>query len=183
MLKKLLILFAVLAVAVVALLVVASMQPADFRVQRSITIAAPAATVFPHVNDLHKFQEWSPWAKRDPNVKMTYEGPEAGTGAKYHWAGNNEVGEGAMAITDSRPNERVDYRLEFKKPMEATNTADFVFKPEGDKTSVTWGMSGQRNLIMKAMCMFMDFDKMVGPDFEKGLANLKTIAETEAAKK
>src|SRR5688572_22597837 len=168
MLKKLLIVIAVLVVAIVAVLVIASMQPADFRVQRSITIAAPPATVFPHVNDLHKFQEWSPWAKLDPNAKMTYEGPESGTGAKYQWAGNNKVGEGAMSIIDSRPNEKVDFKLEFKKPFEATNTADFVFKPESDKTSVTWGMSGQKNLIMKAMGMFMDCDKMIGADFEKG---------------
>jgi uncharacterized protein YndB with AHSA1/START domain len=183
MLKKLLIVFAVFVVAIVAFLVVASMQPADLRVQRSITIAAPPATVFPHVNDLRKFQEWSPWAKLDPNVKMTYEGPEAGTGAKYEWVGNDKVGAGAMSITDSRPNERIDFKLEFKKPMEATNTADFVFKPEGDQTSVTWGMSGQKNLIMKAVGMFMDCEKMIAPDFEKGLANLKTIAETETAKK
>jgi uncharacterized protein YndB with AHSA1/START domain len=183
MLKKLLILLAVIIVAIGVFLGVASMQPADFRVQRSVTIAAPPATVFPHVNDLHKFQEWSPWAKLDPNAKMTYEGPEAGTGAKYEWFGNDKVGAGAMSITDSRPNEKVDFKLEFKKPMEATNTADFVFKPEGDKTSVTWGMSGQKNLIMKAVGMFMDCDKMIGPDFEKGLSSLKTIAEAETAKK
>lgn len=180
MLKKILIIFAVVVVAFVA---VAAMQPADFRVQRSITIAAPPAAIFPHVNDLHKFQEWSPWAKLDPNVKMTYEGPEAGTGAKYQWSGNSQVGAGAMSITDSRPNEKVEFKLEFKKPFEATNTADFVFKPEGDKTSVTWGMDGQKNIIMKAMGMFMDCDKMIGPDFEKGLASLKSVAEAEVAKK
>ena len=180
MFKKILL---VLAIVIVVFVIVVAMQPADFRVQRSITIAAPAATVFPHVNDLHQFQEWSPWSKIDPNAKMTYEGPAAGTGAKYHWEGNKEVGEGYMSITDSRPNEKIEFKLEFKKPFEATNTADFSFKPEGDKTAVTWGMNGTKNFLFKAFGLFMDCDKMIGPDFEKGLASLKGIAEAEAAKK
>ena len=179
MLKKI---FLVLAALIVVFVIVVALQPAAFRVQRSITIAAPPSTVFPHVNDVHQFQEWSPWAKIDPNTKMTYEGPAAGTGAKFSWAGNNQVGEGAMSVTDSRPNEKIEFKLEFKKPFEATNTADFTFQPEGDKTSVTWGMNGTKNFVMKAFGLFMDCDKMIGPDFEKGLASLKNISEAEAKK-
>jgi uncharacterized protein YndB with AHSA1/START domain len=180
MIKKILL---VLAVVIVAFVIVVAMQPAEFRVQRSIVIAAPPSTVFPHVNDVHQFQEWSPWAKIDPNAKVTFEGPSAGTGAKFNWEGNNEVGAGAMSVTDSRSNERVDFKLEFKKPFEATNTADFTFKPEDDKTSVTWGMNGTKNFFMKAFGLFVNCDKMIGPDFEKGLSNLKGLAEAEAAKK
>ncbi len=171
-----------LVVIVIAFVIVVSLRPTDFRVQRSATIAAPPAAVFTHVNDVHKFQEWSPWAKVDPNSKIVFEGPEAGTGAKFSWAGNKDVGEGAMTVTDSKPAELVQFRLDFKKPFEATNTADFSFKPEGDKTVVTWGMSGKNNFLFKAVGLFMDCDKMVGKDFEKGLDNLKTLAEAEAKK-
>jgi uncharacterized protein YndB with AHSA1/START domain len=171
-----------LVLIVIVFVVVVALRPADFRIQRSATIAAPPATVFAHVNDVHKFQEWSPWAKMDPNSKIVFEGPEAGTGAKFSWAGNKDVGEGAMTVTDSKPAELVQFRLDFKKPFEATNTDDFSFKPDGDKTVVTWGMSGKNNFMFKAVGLFMDCDKMVGKDFEKGLDNLKTLAEAEAKK-
>ena len=171
-----------LAAIVVVFLIVVALQPANFRVARSISIAAPPAIVFRHVNDLHLWQAWSPWAKLDPNAKMTYEGPEAGIGSKYDWTGNNQVGEGAMTITDSRPSELVQFKLEFKKPFQATNTADFTFKPEGDQTQVTWGMSGTNNFMFKAFSLFMNCDKMVGPQFEKGLTDLKAVAEAEARK-
>jgi len=171
-----------LAVIVVVFIVVVSLQPTDFRIARSATIAAPPAIIFAHVNDLHKFQDWSPWAKIDPNSKIVYEGPQEGTGAKFSWAGNKEVGEGVMTVTDSHPSDRIQFRLDFKKPFEATNTAEFTFKPEGDGTVVTWAMSGKNNFMFKAVGLFMNCDKMVGGQFEKGLADLKTLAEAEAKK-
>ncbi len=174
MLKKILI---VLAAIVVVFVVVVAMQPSDFRVARSATISAPAPAVFAQVNDFHKWEEWSPWAKLDPAAKSTFEGPPAGTGAIFRWAGNKEVGEGSMTITESRPSDLIRIKLEFLKPFAATNTAEFTFKPEGDQTAVTWSMSGQSNFIGKAFCLFMDMDKMVGGQFEKGLASMKSIAE------
>lgn len=171
-----------LAVVVVAFVIIVALQPAEFRVQRSATIAAPAGVVFPHVNDLHRWQAWSPFARLDPNAKNTFEGPADGTGSKMSWDGNKDMGAGAMTITESRPSERVDFLLEFKRPFEATNTADFTFKPEGSNTVVTWGMAGKNNFVFKAVSLFMSSDKMCGPAFEKGLADLKTIAEAEVKK-
>ena len=176
------IVFISLAIIVVVFVVVAALQPSAFRVARSTTIAAPPAVIFGHVNDLHKFQVWSPWAKIDPNSKIVYDGPQEGTGAKFSWAGNKEVGEGAMTVTDSRPGDLVQFRLDFKKPFEATNTAEFTFKPDGDRTAVTWAMSGKNNFMFKAVGLFMNCDKMIGGQFEKGLADLKTLAEAEATK-
>jgi hypothetical protein len=170
----------VLVIIVVVLLVVIAMQPGDFRITRSATFKAPALEVFPHVNDFHKWQAWSPWAKKDPNAKNTYEGPEAGPGAIFRWDGNNDVGQGAMTLTDSRPNELIRIRLEFLKPFQATNQAEFKFAPNGNGTLVTWSMTGTRNFMMKGFCLFMDMDKLVGGDFEKGLANLKSVVEPAA---
>jgi hypothetical protein len=136
--------------------------------------------VFEHVNDFHKWRAWSPWEERDPDMERTYDGPAAGEGAKYAWAGNGDVGEGKMTITESRPGELIRIKLEFLKPMSATNTTEFTFKAEGDGTVVTWDMTGRNNFMAKAFCLFMNMDKMVGGDFEKGLANLKSIAEKEA---
>src|SRR5262245_45399381 len=172
MLAKILIAAGVL---IFVFIIVVATRPADFRVSRSATIPAPADLVFAQVNDLHKFQDWSPWAKIDPNCKLTFEGPPAGVGASFAWAGNKDVGEGRMTIIESKPGELVKFRLEFLKPFEATNTAQFDFKPAGNQTDVTWSMFGQNNFMMKAFSMFMDCDKMVGPDFEKGLANLKSV--------
>ena len=134
------------------------------------------------MNDLHKWGAWSPWAKLDPAMKETHEGAPAGTGAIYSWAGNSEVGEGRMMITESRPNELVRIKLEFLKPFAATNTTEFTFKPEGNQTAVTWDMTGEKNYISKAMCMFVSMDKMVGGDFEKGLVALKSVSENIARK-
>jgi hypothetical protein len=174
MLKKIMIgLIVVLAIFAV----VVAMQPADFRVTRSATIAAPASVVFEQVNDFHKWEAWSPWAKMDPNMKATYSGPPAGTGASYAWSGNSKVGEGRMTITESVPSQLIKINLEFLKPMKATNPTEFTFQPSGDQTNVTWTMSGRNGFISKAFCLFMNMDKMVGGDFEKGLAQIKMIAE------
>jgi uncharacterized protein YndB with AHSA1/START domain len=174
MLKKILI--ALVAIVVVFVVVVA-MQPSEFRVARTATISAPAPAVFAQVNDFHNWEEWSPWAKLDPAAKNSFEGPPAGTGAIFRWAGNNQVGEGRMTITESRPNELIRFNLEFFKPMAGTSTAEFTFKPEGNETTVTWSMTGNNNFIAKAMCLFMNMDKMVGGQFEKGLAAMKSIVE------
>jgi uncharacterized protein YndB with AHSA1/START domain len=174
MLKKILI---ALAVIVAVFAVIVAMQPPEFRVARTATISAPPAAVFAQVNDLHKWEAWSPWAKLDPAMKKTYEGAPAGTGAVHTWAGNNDVGEGRMTIVESRPNELIRFKLEFLKPFTATNTAEFSFKPEGNQTVVTWSMTGENNFIAKALHLFMNMDKMVGGDFEKGLAQMKSVAE------
>ena len=179
MLKKILL---VLAVLIVVFVVVVITRPDEFKVVRSAAIPAPAAAVFAQVNDLHKWNEWSPWARLDPNAKETFSGPEAGKGATFAWSGNSEVGEGSMTITDSRPNELVAFNLVFVKPFAGTSTAQFTFKPEGDQTNVTWAMSGRNNFIAKAISLFMDCDKMVGGQFEQGFTNLKAaVAKTEKA--
>jgi Polyketide cyclase / dehydrase and lipid transport len=118
----------------------------------------------------------------DPAVKTTFEGPPAGTGAAFTWAGNNQVGEGRMTITESRPNELIRFKLDFVKPFSGTSTAEFTFKPEGNQTAVTWSLSGKKNFISKAISVFMSMDKMIGGLFEKGLADLKSISESEAKK-
>lgn len=174
MLKK--ILLALVLIIIVFVIVVAT-RPADFRITRSITIAAPPEAVFAQVNDFHKWDEWSPWAKLDPAMKQTYEGAPAGTGAIYSWAGNNEVGEGRMTITESRTNEMIGIKLEFLKPFAAVNTTEFSFAPEGNQTRVVWSMSGKNNFMAKAFDLFMNMDKMVGSDFEKGLRQMKSVVE------
>jgi hypothetical protein len=172
------ILAAVAAVVVIFLAVVA-LQPSDFRIERSATMAAPAPAVFAQVNDLRSWQAWSPWEKIDPQLKRTYEGPQAGTGAAYAWAGNKDVGEGRMTITESRPGERILINLEFFKPFAATNTAEFSFKPAGDDTAVTWSMTGKNNFLSKAICLFVNMDRMVGGMFEQGLQQMKSVVESK----
>jgi uncharacterized protein YndB with AHSA1/START domain len=167
----------VIAVIVVAFVIVVALQPSEFRVARSATIAAPATVVFAQVNDFHKWEAWSPWAKLDPAAKNSFEGPSAGTGAIFRWSGNNEVGEGSMTITESRPSDRIRIKLDFTKPFEATNTTEFTFEPKGSQTVVTWSMSGTNNFIAKAFCLFNNMDKMLGGQFEKGLAQMASAAE------
>jgi hypothetical protein len=171
-----------IAVIIAVFLVIVALQPGDFRVSRSATILAPAAAIFPQVNELKRWDAWSPWMKLDPNAKSSFEGPPAGKGAAMSWAGNNQVGEGKMTITESRPNELVQFHLEFYKPMAGTSDAEFTFNPEGNRTTVTWTMTGKNNFIAKAMCLFMNMDKMVGGQFEQGLANMKAIVQGTAAK-
>jgi len=177
MFKKILIVF---AVAVLAFVATVALQPPDFRIARSATISAPADAVFAQVNDLRRWEDWSPWAKLDPAVKNTFEGPAAGKGAVFMWSGNNEVGEGRMTITESRPNELIRIKLDFIKPFESTCTTEFSFKPENEKTAVTWTMFGTHGFVEKAFCLFMDMDKMVGGDFEKGLAQLESVVKEDA---
>jgi len=179
MLKKILIVIVAL-VAVFALIV--ALQPAEYRVVRTATISAPPATVFAQVNDFHQWEPWSPWAKLDPAAKNTFEGPPAGVGAVFMWAGNDKVGEGRMTLTESHPNDLIRIKLDFIKPFASTCTTEFVFKPEGDHTTVAWTMSGHKNFISKAFCMFMNMDKMVGGDFERGLRQMKSAVEAPPKK-
>jgi uncharacterized protein YndB with AHSA1/START domain len=171
-----------IVVVIGGFLAVVAMQPAEFRVVRSTSIAAPPAAVFAQVNDFHHWDAWSPWAKIDPEMKQTFEGAPSGTGAVYTWTGNKDVGEGRMTVTESRPGELVRIRLDFIKPFEGTNTAEFTFKAEGAQTAVTWSMDGKKNFISKAICMFMDMDKMLGGQFEKGLAQMKAVVEAAPKK-
>jgi len=177
MLKRSLIAIAVLVVVLIGII---AMQPSEFRVARTTTIAAPAPVVFAQVNDFHKWEAWNPWGKIDPAMKASHEGPPAGVGAAYAWAGNSQVGEGRMTVTESRPNELVRIRLDFLKPMSGTSTAEFTFRPEGDQTAVVWSMTGHNNFLAKAFCLFMNMDKMIGEQFEKGLAQMKVAAEAAA---
>ena len=174
-------LYLLIAVMVLFVIVVA-LQPADFRVTRSATINAPAAVVFAQVNNFHEWEAWSPWAKIDPACQNTFAGAAAGAGAKFSWAGNKKVGEGRMTILESRASELVRIHLEFLKPFKATNTTEFLFKPEGGQTVVTWNMFGKNNFMSKAFGLFMNCDKMIGRDFEKGLANLRAVAEAAGKK-
>lgn len=171
------ILLALVAVVIVFAAFVA-MQPSEFRVVRSATISAPPSVVFAQVNDFHNWEAWNPWAKLDPTMKQTYEGEPAGKGAIYAWAGNSQVGEGRMTLTESRPSDLVRIKLEFLKPFAGTSTAEFTFKPQGDQTAVTWTMDGNNNFLAKALGLFMNMDKMIGGQFEQGLASLKSIAES-----
>lgn len=174
MIKKILI---GLAIVILLLVVVIALQPSTYRVERSATMNATPAVVFAQVNDFHKWNAWSPWEKLDPAMKRTFEGAPAGTGAVYAWAGNSDVGEGRMTINESRPSDLVKIKLEFVKPFAANSDTTFTFQPEGNQTKVTWTMVGDKNFIAKAFGLVMNMDKMVGGDFEKGLAQMKSVVE------
>jgi hypothetical protein len=177
MLKKIL---AIMAVLFAALFVAITTRPAQFRVVRSAQIAASPDVVFPLIDDFHAWTTWSPWERLDPNLKREYSGAPRGKGAAYAWYGNDQVGSGSMTITDSQATERVEIRLEFKEPFEATNVTTFGLKPNAGGTHVEWAMVGNNDFAGKAMSLFMNMDQMVGTDFEQGLANLSAAAEARA---
>jgi uncharacterized protein YndB with AHSA1/START domain len=166
-----------LVILLAILAVIIATRSDEFNVGRSITINAPASDVFATVNDLHKWEEWSPWSKLDPNIKQAYEGPPSGVGASYTWEGNSQVGAGRSTVIESRSDELIRFRLDFEKPFKGTNTAEFTFVPNGNQTVVTWSMSGRKNFVMKAVGLFMNCDKMCGDQFNTGLANLKALVE------
>ena len=174
--------FIVLAVLVVLFLIVAALQSPDYAVSRTTTIASPASVPFAYVNDLHRWQEISPYVKMDPAAKYTFDGPAAGPGASLAWAGNAKVGEGKMTIVETQPNQLARMRLDFKKPFATVGMADFTFEPAGNDTRVTWSMKGKKVFITKAMGLILSMDKMVGPQFEEGLAKMKSLSEANAAK-
>jgi len=177
MLKKIL---AVVALLFAVLLIAIATRPAQFRVVRSARVAAPPEAVFPLIDDFHAWTSWSPWEKLDPGLKREYSGAPRGKGAAYAWSGNDDVGSGAMTITDSQPSERVEIKLEFKTPFEATNVTTFTLRPAAGGTQVEWAMAGDNNFVGKAMSLFMNMDQMVGKDFEQGLAQLGAAAEARA---
>jgi hypothetical protein len=171
------------AVSIAGLVLVVARQPTDFRISRSATIPAPASILFEEVNDFHKWEAWSPWAKLDPHAKNTFEGAPSGAGAIFRWVGNNQVGQGGMTIMESKPSQLIRIKLEFLKPFQATHSAEFTFKPSGDQTLVTWSMSGKNSFASKAFVLLMNCDKMIGSQFEKGLENLGSVVESEMAAK
>ncbi len=166
-----------LVLIVFLLIIVIAGRPDEFVVARSAVIAAPPEKVFPRVNELKKWEDWSPWAKIDPNAKSTFEGPAAGVGSSMAWDGNKKVGAGKMTIIESQPSSLVGIRLEFLRPFHATNAAEFNFRPGGAQTLVSWSMAGKNNFFFKAFSLFVNCDDMVGKDFEKGLASLKAVVE------
>lgn len=166
-----------LAILAGVLAIYIATRPAHFRISRSAIIHAKPSAVFEQVNDFHKWEAWSPWARLDPECKNTFEGAPSGKGAIFKWSGDNRVGEGRQEIVESRPNELVRIKLQFVRPFYATNQTDIDFESEGNGTCVYWTMSGRNNFMGKAFSLIMDCEKMVGPQFEQGLANLKSIVE------
>ena len=174
MIKKILI---VIATLIAAVLIYAAFQPDTFHVERSASIKAPPEEIFPLINDFHNWLVWSPYEKLDPALKRSYSGADSGKGAVYGWEGNKEVGKGRMEITESLPPSKVDIAIMFIMPFEAHNTVEFTLVPAGDATEVTWSINGPMPYLSKVMCLFFDMDKMIGTDYEKGLASMKAIAE------
>jgi hypothetical protein len=178
MLKKI----AVVVIAIVAAFAAfVATRPSEYQITRSRTLQAPPDVVHTYVNDFHHWPEWSPWEKLDPGMKRDISGPPSGPGAAYSWSGNDEVGEGRMTITDSQPPRSLTIRLEFVKPFADTSTTQFDFAPSAGGTNITWSMKGHHNFVSKAVCLFMDMDKMVGGQFEKGLADLDSATAKAAA--
>jgi uncharacterized protein YndB with AHSA1/START domain len=169
----------VLAILIAIILVLAAAKPDSFSVRRTAVVKAPPDRLFPLISSFHQWAGWSPWENRDPGMKRTYSGPESGRGAVYAWDGNKNVGSGRMEILDATPPSKIVIKLDFFKPFEGHNTAEFIFVPERDAsaTSITWVMHGPSSFMSKVMQVFMNLDKMIGKDFEAGLANLKSLAE------
>jgi len=168
---------ALLALGVVAILGMALCESTDLFVEREIAIAAGPELVFPYVNDLRRFNRWSPWARLDPQMTSAFEGPDSGVGARYSWHGNRNVGSGRLTVTESLAGERVGMRLEFFEPFAATNDVQFKLSPQGSGTRVSWAMSGHKDFASRLGSVFFDMEDMIGKDFEKGLASLKALAE------
>jgi uncharacterized protein YndB with AHSA1/START domain len=177
MLKAIVIVAIVLVVAAVAIVAYAAFQPNSFRVERSALIKAPADKIFPLINDFHAWRTWSPYEERDPDMKRTFGGPAAGKGPTYDWDGNRNVGSGHMEILDAPPPSRVTIKLDFIRPFEGHNTAEFTLVPQGEGTKVTWAMFGPQPLVARIMGLFFNIDEMIGKDFAAGLAKLKALAE------
>ena len=167
----------IIVVIILAVLVYAATRPNDFVVSRSTSIDAPAEAIFPLINDFKHWPEWSPFEKLDPEMQRTLSGADSGKGAVYAWEGNSKAGKGRMEITGSAPSSQVALKLDFEKPFRANNSVDFSLSPSGEGTTVTWAMRGARPFIAKLMGLFMNFDTLIGKDFEAGLANLKRVTE------
>jgi Polyketide cyclase / dehydrase and lipid transport len=181
MLKKISI---ALVVLVAGFLGYAAMRPSEYRVERSAAVAAPAELVFDQLADFRKWEGWSPWEKLDPNIKKTYEGPARGVGASYSWQGDDKVGKGKMTVAKEDAPKQLGIKLEFIEPFAAVADTTFTLTPaNSEQTQVTWAMEGKNNFMGKVFGIFMDMDKSLGAEFEKGLTQLNTVAKAEADKK
>lgn len=174
MTKKILLGF---AAALIVFMIYVGTRPADYLISRSIAISAPPEKIFPYLNNSKLAEQWAPWIESDPSAKMIYSGPDAGVGSKTNWTEGKELGTGSATIVESTPNERVAIQLEYVEPMTMRQYAEYSVEPADGTTRVTWKVTGQNNFIGRAMCIFMDMDKLVGGMFEKGLSNLKTLVE------
>jgi uncharacterized protein YndB with AHSA1/START domain len=166
----------VIGLLIAGVLIYAATKPDSFRIERSATIKAPPEKISAYLTDFNQWAAWSPWEGKDPAMKRTFSGAASGKGAVYGWEGNKNVGTGRMEILDVQP-QKVTIKLDFLAPFEAHNTTEYSLEPQGDSTKLTWAMFGPSNYMSKVMSVFMSMDKMVGPDFEAGLAKLKTVAE------
>lgn len=181
MIKKIAFGSGVVAIILVGgILVVAATKPDEFRVERSVQVNATSDKILPLISDLHQGVQWSPFEKTDPQMKRSYSGAPSGAGAVYEWSGNQDAGQGRMEITEATPN-KVTMQLDFIKPFEARNTAEFRLEPSGDTTKLTWAMYGPNPYLCKVMQTFCNIDSMIGKDFESGLANIKLIAERKSS--
>jgi uncharacterized protein YndB with AHSA1/START domain len=178
MFETLVIIAVVLAIIIAIVLILAATKPDTFRIQRAAVMNAPAEKVFPLIADFHQWLNWSPWEGKDPELKRSYSGAERGQGAVYAWDGNKNVGSGRMEILEASSPSKVVIKLDFLKPFEAHNTAEFTMLPQGGATNVVWVMHGPAPFMSKVMQVFMNMDRMIGKDFEAGLANLKAASET-----
>ncbi|MEH2537918.1 MULTISPECIES: SRPBCC family protein [unclassified Bradyrhizobium] len=177
MLEVITVIAAILAIAVAIVLILAATKPNTLRVQRAISIKAPAERIFPLISDFQQWRSWSPYEQKDPAMKRTYSGAKRGKGAVYAWDGDKNVGSGRMEILEAAAPQKIVIKLDFFKPFEGHNTAEFTMLPQGDGTHVTWLMHGPANFMSRLIQVFMNLDRMIGRDFEAGLANLKTLTE------
>lgn len=168
---------AVMIAAILIVLIVAATKPDEFRVERSVAIAAPAQKIFPFLDDLKQQRLWSPWDQKDPDMQRTYSGAERGVGAVYAWDGNREIGAGSQEITAVTPHSKIEARIDFVRPFKAHNRIEWLPRPAGNATSVTWAIFGSMPFMSKVMSVFFSMDKMIGNEFEKGLSQLKLLAE------
>ncbi|MBI5094950.1 MAG: SRPBCC family protein [Candidatus Hydrogenedentes bacterium] len=180
MLRSLIMVGIVVVVLVVAVVVFAATRPKEFRVERTAQINASTDVVFPLINDFHQWERWSPYYKRDPKMQKTYDGPAAGAGASFSWSGNAMAGAGRTTILDSKAGEFVSMKLEMSKPFACNNHVTFTLAPSGEGTKVSWMMEGKTAFFARALSIVMSMDKMIGADFEDGLANLDAAAQADA---
>lgn len=177
MLKALAIIAILLAAGIATVLALALSKPDTFRVERSLAMTATPDAIYPHIADFHRWTGWSPYESRDPAMKRTFGGAASGEGATYAWDGNNNVGAGRMEILEARPSSKLRIKLDFERPFEGHNIAEFTLATQGAGTLVTWAMSGPAPFLSKLMQVFINIDSMIGKDFEAGLASLKKRTE------
>lgn len=168
---------AVMIAAIVFVLLLAAAKPNRFRVERSIEIAAPPEKIFPYFEDLRQQRLWSPWDQKDPAMKRTYAGPEKGVGSSYEWDGNREIGAGRQEIVSVTPHSKIEASIDFYRPMRISNRIEYLLRPSGSGTRVSWAIYGPMPFMSRVMSVFMSMDKMIGGEFEKGLVQLKALAE------